>query len=1216
MTLKSTGLMPTGMNRSQRRNRMSHCRSRGFALVVTLSLMILLTVLAVGLLSLSSVTLRSSSQSQGQATARANARLALALAIGELQKQTGPDTRVTARADILDKNNPPVLGVWKSWQGDNHETTGTYAGRPVSPGDYPAAKKARFLTWLVSGDPAVVTDSTKVPDTTAGTGKITLVGPGSAAPDTATTKLRVNLTPTPLSSGKDTGSYAWWVSGENQKARLPKPYKISNNTVGNWAPQIKSHTVADPAVFRMNSLLADATPANKAVTLRQGDLIATPGTLPMSKEFFHDLSAVSVGLLTNTATGGWRKDLSLLTENWNLEPKSNQPFFRVKPGEDIAFNIPVIGNHRPSTSLFYPWSAYCKNNSFAPALQHGAVASWENLKDWATLYKEMPTSPNTTSISARAGNFTIGNAANDFKYLHRNRIMPVIARIQWVFSHYAIFSDPANPTTSLYTPKLLITPIITLWNPYNVSINSIPNSNFELTYCTPEAFRFKVGAVQNNLYNSVLSCNNSLFPPTAFSSASLSGQTRQNTGMKFIIPSSYTFKPGETLVFSPSDTPAPFGDVTLTPGARYRGGFHVPIRKDDGTEFTALPGNTSVKPEARFDAFFGDDRTTDKKWQGVGIIMNQSDRDPDLQYRLAYRYQVYPDVASAVYKLPEPELTGANLQDLVKVDVSGVVYSPQPFMTTFFGARIASQTYFPVKGFVQSSPFVNHTVMGGARTSKDWEAEYEYPGTAHPVNSPFDFGFRRLAPFDSSLPNADLANRGFIVSGLESNNGLTRCIIAELPTQPIQSLAELQNWNLRYENPSPPFCFNIVGNSDATPLIPANKVFNLPPNKLPTPGQELQHDDFYCANHVLFDDWFVSSIAPKPANLGVPAGTLDSKKTFTDFVLSTDPLRGQPLRNSAYLPIKIDSDAALSKPAPDRTEAEKLFTAHASKAGDWKTIASRIEVEGMFNVNSTSVKAWRALLGHARNQRIPYVTPTGSAVSGAQDYVNSRFSVAGDVEAKSIGTSGQFPAAAEFTGYRKLASEVLDPSAVLDRFAEEIVNQVRARGPFLSLSEFVNRQLSSGNLALAGTIQAALNTLAADSKTNPYSEIQKRSTKVDLPNLPFLASAGYNFAAAAEGHSAYGLPGWTRQADVLRPIAPILSARDDTFTIRAYGDARDKSGNITARATCEAVVRRTRDFVDPKDAPEITTLPTSAANLIFGRRYEIISFRWLNDSEI
>ena len=57
--------------------------------------MILLTIIAVGLLSLSAVSLRSSSQSTAYAEARANARLALMIAIGELQRQTGLDTRVT-----------------------------------------------------------------------------------------------------------------------------------------------------------------------------------------------------------------------------------------------------------------------------------------------------------------------------------------------------------------------------------------------------------------------------------------------------------------------------------------------------------------------------------------------------------------------------------------------------------------------------------------------------------------------------------------------------------------------------------------------------------------------------------------------------------------------------------------------------------------------------------------------------------------------------------------------------------------------------------------------------------------------------------------------------------------------------------------------------------------------------------------------------------------
>ena len=81
-------------------NKSSHFE-RGFALVVTLSLMILPTVLAVGLLSLITISLRSTSSGEAEAKAVANARLAILLAIGELRKEVGDDRRITADASIL-----------------------------------------------------------------------------------------------------------------------------------------------------------------------------------------------------------------------------------------------------------------------------------------------------------------------------------------------------------------------------------------------------------------------------------------------------------------------------------------------------------------------------------------------------------------------------------------------------------------------------------------------------------------------------------------------------------------------------------------------------------------------------------------------------------------------------------------------------------------------------------------------------------------------------------------------------------------------------------------------------------------------------------------------------------------------------------------------------------------------------------------------------------
>lgn len=1145
---------------------------QGFALVITLSLMVLLTIVAVGLLGLSSIALRSGGRDEMAAQARANARMALMLALGELQQQAGPDTRVTARADILDEKNPPVLGVWKSWEGTNHDSQ----GRPIAPRGYKSAKEQRFLAWLASGDPKTL------PDTSARDDSVVLVGPRAVGEGGDRGKLQIHLEAEEIEDASGKGGFAWWISGENQKARLPSPEDTGDYETSDWAVAAKSHSTANPAPFRMDDLLGDPAPAAKAISLQGGDLIAEKQALKVSQEFFHDLSTTATGLLTNTATGGWRKDLSLVTENWGSLRSSSLPFFRQTPAKDIMFSKPTAADPAASKSMLYPWSAYRGDSSRIPIYRHGPVSSWENLVDYATTYKRVTSGASGKSRFSRGNaSVAIDDTANTFNFLHRVRILPLVARVQWVFSHSAgppKVTDPPPPAGSLEA-RLLLTPVITMWNPYNVEITA-PVLTFSIPRPLPPALRYTVNGVANSNYRCLIAGATEYEP--------LSGTST----LVYTIPTEFPLKPGETRVFSPaannvvaaSGTP-----LALEQGYRGTGGHYFEVKNDTGQPVVASAGAT-IKADAKFDTVYNDGNP------GVGIYLDMSRPvDGVTRRHLVYRMVYTKAVANEVYK---------PLTQLAESTLGAAQTTPAPFLSTVFGARMASKTHIPAKGFVQSSPLVNYTAMG-AKDLIEITIQRHYGGTSHPVNSPFDYSFIKHAPGgDSQLPNAsDTSGRGYIVTGFNKSDGLSRCVIAELPTRPLASLGELQNWDLRYENPIPPYAFNLIGNSDASPLLPPNAVVNSADASLP---ENLQHDDSYCANHLLFDDWFFSTIAPDPSSFG-PTGGRTQQKTFTDFVSGIEPLD-----NRAYRPIEADARLA----AADPKKADELFRNQVAKAEGYRSIASRIEVDGMFNVNSTSVTAWRALLGHARNQKVPHMQESGGGwsvdLSNEVDHPFSRFTIAGDVEASEQGSSGAFPEAAEFAGYR-----VLDEKVIAE-LAEKIVGQVRARGPFLSLAEFVNRQLSSGDLALAGAIQAALNELEKSPSSNPYKEIQATvgaaGQSVAVPVRA--AEAEYKFPAAAAGYNAYGVPGWTRQADVLRPLAPILSARDDTFTIRAHGDARDKDGNIVSRAVCEAVVRRTREYVDPADAADITTLPKSPVNTAFGRRIEMVSFRWLSPSEI
>ncbi len=1159
---------------------------RGFALIVTLSLMILLTVIAVGLLTLSSISLRSASQGHAMQIARSNARLAMMLAIGDLQKLTGKDTRITARADILTASHPPVLGVWKSWEGTDHELRGSNAGRPVSPGNYQTVKDGRFLRWLVSGDPASLNKSGVLPSTVKSPTSVALLGENSVG---TSTNLQVHLSPITMNQNGRKGSYAWWVGGENQKARLPNFPIVAPATPAEWAGVSKSNSMVDPLPFKLDSLLKTPAIAGKALNLKQADLIEPAPGARTSVKHFHDLSTVSVGLLTNAATGGWRKDLSLFTENYGLLGSSGLPLFRISPDVDNSCSIPngSTSNIRPSKSILYPWSDYRGTASVRAIYQHGAVASWENLKDYALLYQ----TASPFSIAARSvRNDGPGSVPADtyYNFLHKVRILPVIARVQWVFSHSAgppaapPAGSPPNPPGSL-SPRLLVTPVITLWNPYNVRINCATGFKIRIPKPLPPVLQYTVNGKAYTKYRSLTkgSINYSQLPDVALSEGT--------TQFFYAIDNGFSLNPGQTRVYSPTSATAiasSSAELPMTPGFRKTGGHYFTVL-DDNNKPVVAPASSTFKAAAKFDNAYADAAN------GVGIYLDMVSNS-DGATHLVYRMVLTPAVAALAY----PKLDNlAEASSLTQAQSA-----PVPFLSTMFGARLASNTHIPAKGFLQTSPLVNFTAMGGKDVAEP-TIQRHYGGTNHPVNSPFDYSFVAHTGFDSYFPNVS-GESGYIVSGFTSGNGLSRCIAAEIPTRPLASLGELQHWDLRYENPIPPYSFNIIGNSDATPLIPANSVVNSGDGGLAT---NLQHDDAYCANHVLFDDWFFSSIAAGSPNGFGRAGLLSLQKPYSDFVSEV-----APLPNRQYKPLPEDAAFARISAA----NANALYTKNVNHANAWKNVASRLEVEGMFNVNSTSVTAWRALLGHAREQKTPYTDGSGTtALSGAADHAVSRSTIAGDVKAGSAGVSGGFSASSEFAGYRQL------DAGLLDALAQKIVDQVRRRGPFLSLSEFINRQLSSGDLALAGTIQAALNEMAKDSATNFYSGLigaldAPPGKKYAATDPAPVGTSEYKFPAAAEGISVYGVPGWTRQADILRPLAPILSARDDTFVIRAYGDSRDAADKVIARAVCEVAVRRSRSYCDPTEAADLASPAVRPINQNFGRRYETISFRWLSPAEI
>jgi hypothetical protein len=148
----------------------------------------------------------------------------------------------------------------------------------------------------------------------------------------------------------------------------------------------------------------------------------------------------------------------------------------------------------------------------------------------------------------------------------------------------------------------------------------------------------------------------------------------------------------------------------------------------------------------------------------------------------------------------------------------------------------------------------------------------------------------------------------------------------------------------------------------------------------------------------------------------------------------------------------------------------------------------------------------------------------------------------------------------------------------------------------------VNRKLENGKNGKSGALQAALDNTVNKDLDASFQSSADPSTVSTLPD---------------NGNQGSGFPGQLLQGDILQALGPYMTVHSDTFTIRAYGETRNPATNqIVAKAYCEAVVQRLPDPV-----PSGTSTGTALAELIlptspFGRRFSIVSFRWLNEAEV
>ncbi|MCP5536165.1 MAG: hypothetical protein H7A51_08000 [Akkermansiaceae bacterium] len=1186
--------------------------SRGFALIATISVMVLLVMIALAMLTLSALELRSSGQDSAMAEARANARVSLMLALGQLQQEMGPDQRISAPSEIMDStpDTPAADGV-----GRLHYTgVWTAAESLLEQGTLHQPsydKKSGFRKWLVSGDPVSLAQMDLVKTAlNTGPNAASMVAAGSA------TSSNRGVT-VPLVEGTRS-AFAWWTSDNGTKATLragekPDPASIGKSLLGLHRPSAEGHA----------ALNTDLPTRDEGLDSRLVDLQTVDAAKPITAredrvgwKNIHDLSTQSEIIPVDVTNGGFRKCMNLKLD-WLQGLSASQ---RAAQG--------TVGPMK---------NAYSDYRLF----------SWDQLRNYESLARsntnltiDSATGRPTVRVHKQQG-YSGSNGEpewNPYIAEDRFRLQPVILKfglaMSYATEHVTNTSkvpDPSKP----YALNLYTYPILALWNPYNVDL-LIPEyiSSADL----PLRLNFEVRGTTNRTYSLDLTGKNTEV---------FTGFGPEMGGIERF--SNITIPAGSTAVLYGQRVRTDYAHRNEHRHYRFRYHYYIWGKLGDftlgeGGNFGGVMKHLNNGAIENLDSG-GSDEIWGSSTDTVKLTAKPAEGSLDYRFRvIAEHTDWWGNNGSGTDNAETLQKFGVTCQDNMQVEAGG--RSPQISLLTAseapqhtFGAlkdtptpvlyfeyyrKPADEDLFPSKTFsfsVAGNPIYPHTSSktGNSDTVTPWfEKPYSFRFKA--ISSWFDVTKTFQLPPDS--------DKHIYFGNSYSPAGQLNVVDQEIPLSPLVSLGQLQHlplfdyrptydpiisygntiWYTKqgaywfHEGRVTQFAQNhAIGNSYASPGIPADKLTYQGWNYRFSTSSQARHlrtDRSYMANAVLWDSWFCSSVAAQDGLLLTrDISPRNSREVARDFFEGDTPLPNDMMT------------ADLDKPAGE--VLDELFQADGKpKAEAVDRIAEYIRISGGFNINSVSEVAWTHFLAGLFSRPVLVMeSKTGTEKprlvqpDGYDSFLISRNTLSNAEPAER--KQGKAREDSYWNGSREINADQLK------ELAAAIVKQVKKRGPFLSLAEFVNRRVTTDKeLAISGALQSALDD--DDCSINEpfrYDVITgNESTTAGKPSYPF--------PDAAKGPRRQGINGYVTQADLLNSIGPMISPRSDTFTIRAMGESRDTSGKVLATAWCEAVVQRTADYLNSGD-PAWTDADslTRQENQSFGRRFKVVTFRWLHPGE-